>query len=54
MGVPEGVRGISLTVGTTLVVGLAGGAALLGLAAGAVTARKAIRVTPSAAMRVQE
>ena len=30
------------------------GAALLGLAAGAVTARKAIRVSPSAAMRVKE
>ena len=38
----------------TLVAGLAAGAALLGLAAGAVTARKAIRVTPAAAMRVQE
>ena len=54
MGVPEGVRGISLTVTPTLVAGLAAGAALLGLAAGAVTARKAIRVTPAAAMRVQE
>ena len=54
MGVPEGVRGIELTVSATLVAGLAAGAALLGLAAGAVTARKAIRVTPAAAMRVQE
>ena len=54
MGVPEGVRGISLSVSATLVAGLAAGAALLGLAAGAVTARKAIRVTPAAAMRVQE
>ena len=54
MGVPEGVRGIELTVSATLVAGLAAGAALLGLAAGAVTARKAIRVTPAAAMRAQE
>ena len=54
MGVPEGARGISLDVSATLVAGLTAGAALLGLAAGAVTARKAIRVTPSAAMRVQE
>ncbi len=54
MGVPEGVRGIELSVSATLVAGLAAGAALLGLAAGAVTARKAIRVTPAAAMRVQE
>ena len=54
IGVPKGVRGIELTVSVTLVAGLAAGAALLGLAAGAVTARKAIRVTPAAAMRVQE
>ena len=54
MGVPEGVRGIELTVSATLVAGLAAGATLLGLAAAAVTARKAIRVTPAAAMRAQE
>src|SRR3954469_4673478 len=54
MGVPAGVRGIELTVSATLVAGLAAGAALLGLAAGVVTARKAIRVTPAAAMRAQE
>jgi putative ABC transport system permease protein len=53
-GVPAGVRGIELSVPATLVAGLATGAALLGLAAGAVTARKAVRVTPAAAMRVKE
>ena len=47
MGVPEGVRGIALGVSATLVAGLAAGAALLGLAAGAVTARKAMRVSPA-------
>ncbi len=54
MGVPEGVRGIELSVSATLVAGLTAGAALLGLAAAAVTARKAIRVSPLAAMRVKE
>ena len=46
--------GSALTVTTTLVAGLAAGAALLGLAAGVVTARsEAIRVAPAAAMRVE-
>ena len=54
LGVPDGVRGIELSVSATLVAGLAAGAALLGLAAAAVTARQAIRVSPLAAMRVKE
>jgi hypothetical protein len=54
MGVPDGVRGIPLTVPATGAVGLLAGAAVLGLAAGVVTARLALRVSPAAAMRLQE
>ena len=54
MGVPEGVRGIPIAVPSTLVVALAAGAAALAMAAGAVTARMALRATPAAAMRVRE
>ena len=53
-GVPDGVRGIPVALSATLVGGLAAGAALLGLAAGAVTARKAVGVDALAAMRVKE
>ena len=54
MGVPEGVRGIALTVPLVLVARRSRRApAPLALAAGAVTAGNAIRVTPAAAMRVQ-
>ena len=47
MGVPNGVRGIPLSVPAALAGGLAAGAALLGLAAGAVTARLALRTSPA-------
>ena len=53
-GVSDGVRGIPVALSATLVGGLAAGAALLGLAAGAVTARKAVGVEALAAMRVKE
>ena len=42
------------SVPAALAAGLAGGAALLGLAAAAVTARLALRASPAAAMRAQE
>ena len=54
LGVPDGVRGIELSVSATLLAGLTAGAALLGLGAATVTARQAIRVSPLAAMRVKE
>jgi putative ABC transport system permease protein len=53
-GVPRGVSGVPLAVPVLLTAGLAGGAALLGLAAGAVTARLALRATPAEAMRAVE
>ena len=43
-----------LAVPVAITAGLLGGAALLALAAGAVTARFALRASPAAAMRAQE
>jgi putative ABC transport system permease protein len=54
MGVPRGVDGIDLVVPGTLVAAIAGGAAALGLAAGAVSAHLALRAGPADAMRVRE
>jgi putative ABC transport system permease protein len=53
-GVPDGVRGMPLVVPAAIVGGLLAGAAILALAAGAVTARIALRASPAAAMRAQE
>jgi putative ABC transport system permease protein len=54
MGVPRGVAGIDLVVPGTLFAALAGGAALLGLAAGAASGRLALRASPAGAMGVRE
>ena len=54
IGVPGGVRGIPLVVPAVVVGGLLVGTVALGLAAGAVTARIALRASPAAAMRAQE
>jgi putative ABC transport system permease protein len=54
MGVPDGVRGIPLVVPVAATGGLLLGAALLGLAAGVVAVRLALRSTPAAALRVRE
>ena len=54
MGVPDGVRGIPLVVPSVVAAGLVTGAALLGMAAGAVTTRLALGASPAAAMRSQE
>jgi putative ABC transport system permease protein len=53
-GVPAGVRGFPLVVPVTVIVGLLGGTAVLGLAAAAVSGRLALRASPAAAMRAQE
>ena len=46
IGVPDGVRGIPLVVPLAVTAGLLAGTALLGLAAGAVSARIALRGSP--------
>ncbi len=53
-GVPNGVRGTALVVPTAVIGGLLAGTVALGLAAGAVTARLALRASPASAMRAQE
>jgi hypothetical protein len=53
-GVSDGVRGIPLVVPTTVAGCLRAGAAVLGLAAAAITARIALRASPAAAKRAQE
>jgi putative ABC transport system permease protein len=53
-GVPAGVRGFPLVVPVTVIGGLLGGTAVLGLAAAAVSGRLALRASPAAAMRAQE
>ena len=53
-GVPNGVRGIPLVVPAAVIGGLLAGTVALGLAAGAVTARLALRASPASAMRAQE
>jgi hypothetical protein len=50
----DGVRGIPLVVPAAVVTGLTGGAALHGVAAGAVTARLALRASAVSATRAQE
>ena len=54
MHLPRGVDGIDIVVPGPLVAAMAGGAALLGLAAGAVSARLALRASAAGAMRVRE
>jgi putative ABC transport system permease protein len=54
MGVAKGTRGIPLVVPVAATAGLLVGAALLGLAAGAVAARLAVRASPATALRVRE
>ena len=46
VGVPDGVRGIPLVIPVAVTGGLLAGTALLGLAAGAVSARVALRASP--------
>ena len=53
-GVPRSVSGVPLEVPLTLTAGLLGGAALLGLLAGVVTSRLALRSSPAEAMRARE
>jgi putative ABC transport system permease protein len=54
-GVPKGVSGVGLTVPVPAVAGILGGAALLGIAAGAVTGRLALaRTTAASALRTRE
>ena len=53
-GVPRGVTGMPVAVPVALTAGLLGGAIVLGLLAGVVTARLALRASPAAAMRVRE
>jgi putative ABC transport system permease protein len=54
MGVPRGVDGIDLVVPAALLAAMAGGAAVLGLAAGAVSARLALRASPAEATHARE
>ena len=54
MGVPRGVSGIDLVVPETVFAAVAGGAALLGLAAGAVSGRFALRASAAGAAGVRE
>ena len=46
VGVPDGVRGIPLVIPVAVTGGLLAGTALLGLAAGVVSARIALRASP--------
>ena len=54
MGVPDGARGVPLVVPIAVAGGLIAGTAALGLAAGALMARVALRSSPAAAMRLQD
>jgi putative ABC transport system permease protein len=51
MGVPRGVTGIPLVVPVAITGALGAGSALLGLVAGGVSARLALRASPAGAMR---
>ena len=53
-GVPRGVTGVPLDVPATLIGGLLAGTAVLGLLAGVVTSRLALRASPAEAMRVRD
>ena len=53
-GVPRGVTGVPLAVPATLIGGLLAGTAVLGLLAGVVTSRLALRASPAEAMRVRD
>ena len=53
-GVPRGLTGFPLVVPLGLTVGLAAGAAVLGLLAACVTAQLALRASPAEAMRGRE
>jgi putative ABC transport system permease protein len=54
VGVPRGVDGIDLVVPGALLAAMAGGATALGLAAGAVSARFALRASPAEATHARE
>ena len=53
-GVPRGITGVPLSVPVALTGGLLAGTVALGLLAGIVTARLALRASPAAAMRARD